>query len=58
MEELRQLLDESITASLRNELLAHQLSLVVEDGLVKMIVVLASHLQAPMSCGVLGRKRR
>jgi hypothetical protein len=32
MEELRQLLDESIAASLRNELLAHQLSLVVEDG--------------------------
>lgn len=32
MEELRQLLDESITASLRNELLAHQLSMVVEDG--------------------------
>jgi hypothetical protein len=32
MEELRQLLDESIAASLRNELLAHQLSLVEEDG--------------------------
>jgi len=61
-DELRQLLDESIAASFRNEHLAHQLSMVVEDGcrrwLVKMIVVLASHLPAAMSCGVLGPKRR
>jgi hypothetical protein len=32
MEELRQLLDESIPASLRNQHLAHQLSMVAEDG--------------------------
>jgi hypothetical protein len=32
MEELRQLLDESIAASFWNEHLAHQLSLVIENG--------------------------